>query len=67
MTIWTDAHRSLARRESKLSLLNMVSLFRQRTALRELDDHLLEDIGVTRAEAEKEAARPAWDAPSHWF
>jgi uncharacterized protein YjiS (DUF1127 family) len=36
---------------------------RQRTVLRDLadDPHLLEDIGVTREEALKEAERPAWD------
>lgn len=28
--------------------------------LRELDDHLLSDLGLTRAEAEREAARPFW-------
>jgi uncharacterized protein YjiS (DUF1127 family) len=35
----------------------------QRTVLRELadDPHLLEDIGVTRAEALKEAERQVWD------
>jgi uncharacterized protein YjiS (DUF1127 family) len=36
---------------------------RQRTVLRDLidDPHLLEDIGVTREEALKEAERPVWD------
>lgn len=31
---------------------------RQRNALAELDAHLLEDIGVTRAEARAEAEKP---------
>lgn len=39
---------------------------RQKARLRLLDDRLLSDIGVTRAEAEAEADRPAWDSPSHW-
>ncbi|GGB03646.1 DUF1127 domain-containing protein [Allosediminivita pacifica] len=42
------------------------SLHRQRTALSQLDPHLLEDIGVTEAEARREAARAPWDAPDHW-
>jgi len=33
---------------------------RSRIDLKSLDDHLLEDIGVTQFEARKEAARPFW-------
>jgi uncharacterized protein YjiS (DUF1127 family) len=33
---------------------------RQREALSRLDDHLLEDIGVTREQANAEAAKPFW-------
>lgn len=33
---------------------------RTRNSLKYLDDHLLEDIGVTREMAEREAARPFW-------
>ncbi|MGH6816806.1 MAG: DUF1127 domain-containing protein [Hyphomicrobiaceae bacterium] len=33
---------------------------RQRQALAELDDRLLRDIGVTRAQAEREIAKPSW-------
>ncbi len=33
---------------------------RQRRALRALDDRLLSDIGIGRAEAEEEARRPFW-------
>jgi uncharacterized protein YjiS (DUF1127 family) len=33
---------------------------RQRRALLRLDDHMLRDIGVTRAEARGEARRPFW-------
>jgi uncharacterized protein YjiS (DUF1127 family) len=33
---------------------------RQRQALLELEDHLLADIGVTRAQAEQEARKPFW-------
>lgn len=33
---------------------------RQRQTLRDLDDHLLRDIGVTREQAEREAHKPFW-------
>ena len=39
---------------------------KQRHSLRLLDDHLLRDIGLTRAEALAEADRARWDAPTHW-
>jgi uncharacterized protein YjiS (DUF1127 family) len=35
---------------------------RQRRELARFDDHLLRDIGVTRAEALAEAAKPFWRA-----
>ncbi len=35
---------------------------RQRRALRQLDDRLLDDIGITREAAEREAAKPFWQA-----
>ena len=47
-------------------LQRMAALRRQRLDLARLDDRLLRDIGLTRAAAETEAARPAWDAPRHW-
>lgn len=33
---------------------------RSRNALRTLDDYMLEDVGLTRAQAHKEAQRPFW-------
>ncbi|MGE0799523.1 MAG: DUF1127 domain-containing protein [Lautropia sp.] len=33
---------------------------RQRTELADLEDRLLEDIGVTRQQASAEAAKPFW-------
>ncbi len=39
----------------------------QRDSLRRLDDRMLDDIGVTRAEAAAEIARPLWDVPVHWL
>ena len=37
-----------------------LELWRQRHALRDLDDHLLADIGVTREEASREAKKLFW-------
>lgn len=48
------------------TLARMVAVRRQRRALARLDDHLLEDIGVTREAAMEEAERAPWDAPGHW-
>ena len=42
------------------------SLYRQRAALRRLDDAALRDVGLTRAQAEQEATRPIWDVPHNW-
>ncbi len=45
----------------------MIALRRQRQHLAQLDARLLQDVGLTAAQAGTEAARPAWDAPPHWF
>jgi uncharacterized protein YjiS (DUF1127 family) len=37
------------------------ALSRQRRALSYLDDHLLADVGLTRQQAEAEAAKPPWE------
>ncbi|MCU0731645.1 MAG: DUF1127 domain-containing protein [Hyphomonas sp.] len=47
-------------------LLMLSRLAASRRDLARLDDHLMRDIGLTRAEAASEAHRPFWDAPSHW-
>ncbi|MEL6118516.1 MAG: DUF1127 domain-containing protein [Pseudomonadota bacterium] len=47
--------------------MDFLSLHRQRSALARLDDRALEDIGVTRAQAEKEAKSGFWDVPEHWL
>jgi uncharacterized protein YjiS (DUF1127 family) len=41
-------------------LLHWHELARQRRALLNLNDRMLKDIGITRAEAEREASRPFW-------
>jgi uncharacterized protein YjiS (DUF1127 family) len=48
------------------SLGQTLALRRQRSQLMTLDDHLLNDIGLTRATAMTEAQRPLWDAPTRW-
>lgn len=47
-------------------LLAAQALARSRRSLGRLDDDILRDIGLTRAEAESEARRSPWDAPMHW-
>lgn len=50
-----------------IRVLNLLALARQRRRLAGLDDRALEDIGVTRAQANAEANRPFWDAPDTWL
>jgi uncharacterized protein YjiS (DUF1127 family) len=52
------AHTSFARR--------MYDTWRQRQVLRDLDIDALNDIGISRKEAQAEARRPIWDAPANW-
>ena len=47
-------------------VMQALTLRRSRRALANLSVAQLEDIGITRQEADKEAARPLWDAPAHW-
>ena len=42
------------------------ALARQRAQLADLPVERLADLGLTRDEALREAARPFWDAPRHW-
>ena len=48
-------------------LLQWHELARQRRALLALSDHMLKDIGISRAEAEREASRRFWsDGVDPW-
>ena len=47
--------------------LNLLDLQRSRRALARLDKDALRDIGISKAEADKEAQKPFWDAPEHWI
>lgn len=48
---------------ARLSLLFAVR--RERARLVDLDDHTLDDIGISRAAAAREAARASWDLPAN--
>jgi uncharacterized protein YjiS (DUF1127 family) len=41
-------------------------LRRQRRRLLAMSDHMLRDLGLSRADAEGEATRPFWDLPERW-
>ncbi len=58
--------RQLAQRADRAitTLLRWQELARQRRALRRLDDHMLKDIGLSRADAWREAERSFWDEGS---
>lgn len=45
---------------------HLFAVRRERMELGDLDDHMLEDIGLTRGEALAEARRGLWDAPRYW-
>ena len=40
--------------------------WRTRRHLKDMDGHMLKDIGLTPEQARKEAQRPFWDCPAHW-
>lgn len=44
-------------------VMRAIAARRQRLHLEDLDDHLLEDIGIDAATAHREAHRPLWDLP----
>jgi uncharacterized protein YjiS (DUF1127 family) len=44
-------------------LAEMLAVWTQRRALYRLDDAALEDLGLTRQAALREASRPFWDLP----
>lgn len=48
-------------------LLAMLAVRRERHALKALDATLLEDIGINRDAARREAAKPIWNLPARKF
>jgi len=61
---WGNSTAPALRRWSGLRIVDMLLQFhertRQRQALMALDDRLLKDIGISRADAEREASKPFW-------
>ena len=57
-----DLRSALRRRLSQIAqaFLAWYDRARERRALMELSDHMLRDIGISRADARREAARPFW-------
>ena len=48
------------------TISQMAATRRQRREMRSLEDHILDDIGLTQSQADAEAKRPVWDVPAHW-
>lgn len=61
----------LSHRPHGISLLwrvpQIIALHRQRRKLASYDDRMLDDMGIDRLTAEREAARPIWDVPQTWL
>ena len=47
-------------------LRHALAAWRQRRSLAALDAHRLEDLGISRTDALREAGRPLWDVPANW-
>ena len=62
----THTARFHAPARKRISLVSLLDLWRTRRQLKSLDDRALADIGLTRREADAEAARPVWDVPATW-
>lgn len=54
---------SFAANRGLANVLCWLAVARQRRHLMKLDDRLLKDVGISRADAEREAARKFWDLP----
>ncbi len=71
MASWTRPSSRVVRQRRHASLISVFSelytLYLTRKSLKDLDDHILDDIGVTREQAQAEARRSPWDAPSNWL
>ena len=69
-TYTTPTHFADPARTSRFSVLAFIAMAiaarKQRTALKNLDEAKLRDLGLTAAEAEAEASRPIWDVPASW-
>jgi uncharacterized protein YjiS (DUF1127 family) len=52
-----------AARHAGAMLRRWHELARERRQLAELDERMLKDLGLSRADVEREAGRPFWDVP----
>ncbi len=59
-------HSDTALATPRISLLNMLNVWRSRRALARLDTRGLDDIGISADRAAAEAAKPIWDVPATW-
>jgi uncharacterized protein YjiS (DUF1127 family) len=57
---WSWRHPGAANGNRRSWVLTCWERARQRRALAALDDHLLQDVGISRAEAIREIHRPFW-------
>jgi uncharacterized protein YjiS (DUF1127 family) len=65
-TVYGRVHHT-APKSGFLSRVNAsIALYRSRARLAALEDHQLNDIGLTKKEAHAEASRPVWDVPATW-
>lgn len=62
----TSLHAPQRARFSVPRLVDLLTLGRTRKQLRDLDAHMLSDIGLSREAAERESERPVWDVPQGW-
>ena len=65
-TTWTAARPQIPTISARIgrafrTLGSWISISRQRNDLRSLDDRTLQDIGISRADVEREASRRFWD------
>ncbi len=70
MSMTHNMHFTTARRpalRSPLALIGEIfAVWQQRRVLARLDDTRLCDLGISRADAQREATRPVWDVPTGW-
>lgn len=45
-------------------IMRTLDVYRERLELRDMDERLLRDMGLTREQADREASRPFWDHPA---
>ncbi len=49
------------------TLTQMLTVWKQRRQLRNMDSRTLNDLGISHQDAMTEANRPAWNVPVHWL